>query len=154
MPLQTSDQLFLALKPRERRGSKPRCHLLTDGTSQEVADRLTPLAAPFASVSPADRWMPNGFKKLEEAQLHRAPQLLDPALGDQLRSWWLEPASIRAKTPNIDIASTCQIDGVPGLLLVEAKAHDEELKREAAGRRLKVDKSADPSSEAWRLAEK
>src|SRR5215217_4056296 len=47
------------------------------------------------------------------------------------------------RRPNFDIASTCTIGGAPGLLLVEAKAHDQELKREAAGRRLTKDASDD-----------
>ena len=44
-------------------------------------------------------------------------------------------------TPNFDIASTCTIDGSAGLLLVEAKAHETELKKEAAGRRVAEDDS-------------
>ena len=46
-------------------------------------------------------------------------------------------------TPNFDIASTCTIDDKPGLLLVEAKAHDEELNKEVAGRLLTADASDD-----------
>jgi hypothetical protein len=46
-------------------------------------------------------------------------------------------------TPNFDIASTCAIGGAPGLLLFEAKAHDEELHNEVAGRRLGFDASDD-----------
>ncbi|HZP88604.1 MAG TPA: hypothetical protein VFB54_17470 [Burkholderiales bacterium] len=126
---------LLRLHERERRGSKPRCHLLTQGTPSEVASRLNILVAPFGSISASDRWMPQGFDDLEEAQLHNAPRLVEPALSMQLRDWWLEKASYRAKTPNIDIAATCTIDGKPGLLLVEAKAHDEELTFESAGRR-------------------
>ena len=129
--------LHQQLAPRERRGSKPRCHYLTHGPDEVVAARLTALAAPFAIVSAEDRWMPQGFRDRREAQLHKAASLLDPSLGDQLKSWWLEPASQRAMTPNFDIASTCTIDGVPGLLLVEAKAHDEELNKEACARLIK-----------------
>jgi hypothetical protein len=44
-------------------------------------------------------------------------------------------------TPNFDLASTCEIGGRPGLLLYEAKAHVEELNKEAAGRRLEFDAS-------------
>jgi hypothetical protein len=56
-------------KPKERRGSKPRCHLLTHGPPQTVAARLTALVAPFASIAPTDRWMPEGFEHTEEAAL-------------------------------------------------------------------------------------
>ena len=135
--------LLLRLKSRERRGSKPRCHLLTHGSADEVAVRLTSLVAPFAHVSTGDRWMPQGFDEREEAQLHKAPRLLDPVIGTQLGEWWLALASRRARAPNFDIASTCTIDDRPGLLLVEAKAHDEELNKETAGRSLMADASDD-----------
>ncbi len=135
--------LLQRLKPKERRGSKPRCHLLTHGSADEVAARLTSLATPFARVSAGDRWMPQGFDEPEEAQLHRAPRLLDPEIGAQLGAWWLAPASRRARTPNFDIASTCTIGEATGLLLVEAKAHDEELKKETAGRLLRSGSSDD-----------
>jgi hypothetical protein len=36
---------------------------------------------------------------------------------------------------NWDIASTCAIDGKPGILLIEAKAHDQELIKEETGRK-------------------
>jgi hypothetical protein len=45
--------LLKRLRPRERRGSKPRCHFLTHGTRDEVAARLTSMVAPFATVSVA-----------------------------------------------------------------------------------------------------
>ena len=126
-----------------RRGSKPRCHFLTHGPAPEVAARLTALAAPFAVISAGDCWMPDGFIDVEEAQLHRAARLLDPVICASLSTWWLAPASRRAKTPNFDIASTCTIEGRRGLLLVEAKAHDQELEKEAAGRLLTATSSDD-----------
>ena len=95
--------LLQRLNRRERRGSKPRCHLLTHGLADEVAARLTSLAAPFARVSADDRWMPQGFDKPEEAQLNRAPRLLDHEVGAQLGAWWLAPASRRARTPNFGV---------------------------------------------------
>lgn len=123
-----------SLDPKGRRGSKLRCHLLTHGTPAEVAPRLDELAGRFAAVTPDDRWMPQGFDELEEAQLDRAPRLLDPELGSELRRWWLGTVDSPGRTPNFDIASTCRVDGVRGLLLVEAKAHDQELIDAAAGR--------------------
>ena len=111
--------------------------------ANEVAARLSALAAPFATVSCEDHWMPQGFTDLQEAQLHQAPRLLDRKISEQLTSWWLEAASQKAMTPNFDIASTCTIEGTHGLLLVEAKAHDEELSKEASGRLLGLDSSED-----------
>ncbi len=135
--------LIERLRPKERRGSKPRCHLLTHGPAVEVAERLSELARPFAVVSVDDCWMPQGFDHPEEAQLHRAPRLLDPAVSELLRLWWLADASRHAKSPNFDIASTCTIDGKRGLLLVVAKAHEEELNKEAAGRFIDADSTPD-----------
>ncbi len=134
--------LLLKMPRKDRRGSKPRCHILTHGTRNEVAERLTSLIAPFGSVTENDVWMPEGFASLIEAQLHDAPRLLDASIGRDLQRWWLAVTHANAKTPNLDIASTCTIDGRPGLLLVEAKAHDGELEAEAAGKRLRVDASA------------
>ena len=39
------------------------------------------------------------------------------------------------RTPNWDIASTCTIEGKAGILLIEAKAHDQELIKEETGRK-------------------
>jgi len=44
----------------------------------------------------------------------------------------------RGYTPNWDIASTCTIEEKPGLLLVEAKAHDTELKKDGKSLRKKA----------------
>ena len=54
-----------------------------------------------------------------------------PSIQRQLRTWWIAVPK-RANAPNWDIASTCSIEGKPGLLLVEAKAHEKELS--AAGK--------------------
>ena len=122
-----------------RRGSKPRCHLLTHGSPAQVAARLTDLIAPWGTVAPEDKWMPQGFDIIEEAQLDNAPRLLpDECDRKELQDWWL---ALPATTPNWDIASTCTIDGKTGLLLVEAKAHDEELIGEEVGKRLDANAS-------------
>lgn len=135
--------LLNLLKPKERRGSKPRCHFLTHGTAEDVAKRLTALIAPSGHVTADDRWMPQGFVHREEAQLHKAPRLLDADVRARLAAWWLPAGSEDLRTPNFDIASTCTIGGVPGLLLVEAKAHYGELNNEAAGRKLTASSSDD-----------
>ena len=131
------------LNPKERRGSKPRCHLLTHGTAVEVAAKLTALAAPFATVSANDAWMPVGFEQVQEAELNKAPRLLSADLRAKLGAWWLPADRQSARTPNFDIASTCTVGGVPGLLLVEAKAHAQELRKEESGRALRADASED-----------
>ncbi len=80
--------------------------------------------------------MPTGFAEIKEAQLHVASRLLPHEISSQLGTWWLPADRQDAMTPNLDIASTCTIDGTPGLLLIEAKAHHAELAQESAGRRI------------------
>lgn len=128
------NKLLNALKLKERRGSKPRCHLLTHGAPEAVAEHLTALTYPFATVSPSDSWMPQGFADVTEARLPKASRLLPPDVRTALKHWWLAVAA-NAETPNWDIASTCTVDGRPGILLVEAKAHDRELRNEEGGKK-------------------
>ncbi len=87
--------------------------------------------------------MPQGFTVTAEAELDKAERLLDRAHRGQLVDWWLPSNRHGARTPNFDIASTCIIDGKRGLLLIEAKAYDQELIKEAAGRHLPKDASED-----------
>ena len=127
------------------RGSRPRCVLLMDGEREEVAARLTNLVnVPGVAVSPDDRWEPYGKPVWQEGKWHtmptreiRAGELssllpLDPwrreGIKKDLLHWWLAAGYGRANTPNWDIASSCTIQGKPGLLLVEAKAHLRELR--------------------------
>jgi hypothetical protein len=83
--------------------------------------------------------MPEGFLQLTEAQLDKAAEfdaVITSAQRAALGAWWLGSASTSAQTPNWDIASTCTIGGRPGMLLVEAKAHDNEFLAELKGRSL------------------
>lgn len=127
--------LLSALGARAQRGSKPRCHLLTHGTPNEVSRRLSSLMGPRGRVCPSDKWMPVGFSDPEEAQLHKAERLI-PSEADReaLTAWWLADPRPTSRTPNWDIASTCSIQGRSGLLLVEAKAHRGELIDAACGK--------------------
>ena len=127
---------------KDNRGSRPRCVLLTDGSRDEVAQRLTGLVGlPDVMVCPDDRWMPCGKPILleggfwdktpaEEAQLgnpKKANYLLPSEKSQNLTDWWLAVHKGSMTMPNWDIASTCTIRRKPGLLLVEAKAHAKEL---------------------------
>lgn len=129
------NSLLNRLKPNARRGSKPRCHALTHGSPEDVAARLSSIVAPFASVSAKDRWMPQGFDQTDEATLPEAERLLPAEVRLELGRWWLTVATRTTRTPNWDIVSTCTIEGHPGILLIEAKAHDEELLKEETGRK-------------------
>ena len=121
----------------KQRGSRPRCVLLVDGSRREVARRLVQLVdLPDVKVSPGDIWMPYGrpvrkdggcdISPSREVILSRPNSLVSPPIQHLLRSWWLA-APRGANAPNWDIASTCTIRGEHGLLLVEAKAHVNEL---------------------------
>lgn len=139
---------FPRLKKNQQRGSKPRCHLFTSGTREEVARRLTSLIEPWGEVK-ADNscWMPKGFDDCEEAQLHKAEGIISaPETRNTLLNWWLAvPNATRTTTPNWDIASSCVIHGMPGILLIEAKAHDAELRNEERGKPLGVEGSKEKS---------
>lgn len=133
--------LLEGLGEKERRGSKPRCHWLTHGKRDQVSKRLTHLIQPYGLVSPEDSWMPDGFKNTNEAKLDRGTGLRMPEkIQEKLKNWWLA-VSKGANTPNWDIASTCTVRDQPGLLLVEAKAHENELLHEEKGKTLRKDAS-------------
>ncbi len=131
--------IYPQLSPKAQRGSKPRCHILTVGTRAQVAARLSALTGNQAVVDPSDSWMPEGFVNVKEAELDKAAEfdaVISACHRAALRAWWLGSPSIPAQTPTWDIASTCTIDGRPGMLLVEAKAHDKEFLAELKGRDL------------------
>ena len=119
---------------KDNRGSRPRCVLLTDGSADKVAQRLTGLVGrPEVQVSAEDRWKPQGTRHVREAELDKLGKgdavLLTDTIRRQLQEWWLVEGRGSAKTPSWDIASTCTVSGKGGLLLVEAKAHSEELSK-------------------------
>jgi len=115
------------------RGSLLRCLLLTGGPRNHVAAQLKDLVRlPNVGVSTDDYWMPQGLKNYKETTLLDSSCFLSRDKCQELRHWWLRKPR-GARLPNWDIASTCTIEGVKGLLLVEAKAHDRELSE--AGKR-------------------
>lgn len=95
-----------------------------------VAERLTQLVQPFAVVDPARHtWMPRGLAAPAEAKLGEAPRLLSAEHRELLTAWWLAVRP-HANTPNWDVAAMATIAGREGLVLVEAKAHSRELKKQ------------------------
>jgi hypothetical protein len=70
---------------------------------------------------------------IEEAKLGDSEGFLPMGQRKEVTKWWLAVRE-RANTPNWDMASTCTIGDKPGLLLVEAKAHDAELKKDGKPR--------------------
>lgn len=117
---------------KDNRGSRPRCVLLTDGSADRVGQRLTRIVGrPEVEVSAEDRWQPQGTRNVREAELDKLRKgdvdLLTDEIRRQLQEWWLAEGRGWSRTPNWDIASTCTVSGRKGLLLVEAKAHSDEL---------------------------
>ncbi len=126
------------LNPNERRGSKARCHWLTHGTKKQVSERLTQIISPYGEVSADDEWMPKGFRKTKEPELHkRTCNLVRKETRDQIRTWWFKIKRGYQRGASFDIASTCKVNRKHGILLIEAKAHNRELLAEEKGKTLK-----------------
>jgi hypothetical protein len=92
----------------------------------------------------ASQPLPGGCRsdiRADEAQLETfGPACLPkhPAWA-QLTKWWLKHEG-GANTPNWDIALSCELEGKSGLILVEAKAHKNELSKQ--GKKPDADASA------------
>jgi hypothetical protein len=89
---------------------------------------LLKLAEPVdCRVTARSVWMPMGLANSREARLETfGPRALPAHDWDAFAAWWL-PTPKRGNTPNWDIALNCDVGGRPGLILVEAKAHEREL---------------------------
>ena len=147
---------------KDERGSRPRCVLLVDGGKEEVAARLTKLVGvDDVEVTDCDIWMPYGkpvqkgdgawdTTPADEVELDKPTELLPRSISEALANWWLAVSENDPRTPNWDIASTCAIKGKKGLLLVEAKAHWNELNRSSSGKRLRGCASAGTHGESRR----
>jgi hypothetical protein len=72
--------------------------------------------------------------------------------GALIRDWWLAANRPNSKTPNFDIASTCEIESKSGILLIEAKAHDAELINETIGKKLDEGASQDSKANHAKIA--
>jgi hypothetical protein len=110
------------------RGSRK--HILDWVEDLEFPKQLSEMLIPTgAVVTQNDIWMPLGYQDPKEARLESfGPAVLPDLINWKILSdWWLVHKR-GANTPNWDLASTCQIDGQKGLVLVEAKANASELK--------------------------
>lgn len=123
----------------KERGSRPRAVIFMEGERDQVANRLTNLVdIPGVHIdATTDVWMPTGIpirdgngnwdkSPAKELRLDQPNELIPVEIQTELQQWWLaEPRN--ANSPNWDIASTCTVNGQKGLVLVEAKAHENEL---------------------------
>jgi hypothetical protein len=104
-----------------------------------------------AAVGLSDRWMPQGYESPKEAKLTAGDSpFLTKDLKRQLADWWLVYKR-GANVPNWDLVATCSIEGQFGLVLVEAKAHENELR--PAGKRFKATASANSRENYKRIWE-
>jgi len=138
-----------ALPENRRRGSYCRCLLFMESDRRAVARRLTDLVGiDDVVIGENDFWAPQGIPSCstdgrwntgpaQEAKLGETEDLLSADDQSAITRWWLACPSLNSNTPNWDIASTCTIEGKKGFLLVEAKAHDQELIKEEKGKSLK-----------------
>lgn len=85
--------------------------------------------------------MPSGYGAVQEARLETFGPMVLPktAVWSKLRTWWLAHER-GANTPNWDLAVGCEVEGAPGLILVEAKGNVPELS--SSGKRLSAAASA------------
>ncbi len=114
--------LLAKLPPKDQKGSRPRCVLMTEGERVEVARTLEMLAGGSLGITATGAWAPNGFAASREVELTRCSEELLPRPQQKaLESWWLSQPG--GRTPNWDLVAR----GEHGLLLVEAKAHAAEL---------------------------
>jgi len=122
------DDQVVMFRKKELRGSRVRCLMLTSIPRHQVASILTRLIEPIGSVnSNSDKWAPGGFLNPEEPKLGENQLFLPLQQREAVTDWWLKVRR-NANTPNWDLVSTCNIDGKGGLILIEAKAHSNELK--------------------------
>ncbi len=118
------------------KGSSKAILEMVDSTDflQEINNLLEPRKA---VITMYDNWMPKCETHPNEAELKDFLKYnFNPQLSKGIANWWLE---FDGTTPNWDLLSTCTINGVRGLLLVEAKAHCSELHE--AGKSLAKDAS-------------
>ena len=126
-----------SLPAKEQRGSRVRCVLFTDGTGEKVAQQLTAMVAPYAVVDPTRHvWAPKGLANPAEGKLGDNAQFLSGSQREEISNWWLAVRHSAANTPNWDMISQATIGGREGLILVEAKAHDQELIKAKGGKPL------------------
>jgi len=111
------------------RGSRK--HILDWCELPRFLPELLALAPTRARAGPESSWLPTGYRCPDEAVLDNFGPAVLPQITAwaALKAWWLRH-SRGANTPNWDLALTCELDGEPGLLLIEAKAHAAELKVE------------------------
>ena len=113
--------------------------MLLSRSDAQIADSLSELISPHATVQTHDFWKPRGFTDPKEPQLCNNTEFLSQEICDEVLKWWLAIRRNNPTTPVLDIAATCNVRGYEqkGIVIVEAKAHWGELSKE--GKKLTKD---------------
>ena len=102
-----------------------RKHVLDWTGRPSFLDEFAELLMPAPLTFPAGAlFMPRGENSPDEPRLERfGPRLIPGSpVWFELEDWWLCHKA-GANTPNWDVATGCLVGGVPGIVLVEAKAN-------------------------------
>jgi len=128
-------------------------HLLnwTKMPREELAENLEKIIdIPFVKISPDCYWVPDRAKGNNKELI--LPEFCNRYCRDyeefdvnEFTNWWLKGGT----NPTWDFLSTCTIKGKKGIVLVEAKSHSNELKRE--GKSIKIDEEIYPLEELENL---
>jgi hypothetical protein len=133
------------------KGSK-RC-ILELISSRNFTTEINMLLNPTGAViNPSDVWMPKGIHNDIEAELKDfLSDNFSNQLGSDIFHWWLAFPSQETKTPNWDFVSTCTINNQKGIILVEGKAHLDELQNESKGKILRSDASENSIANHYKI---
>jgi len=117
------------------KGSKLRCLLLTSMSKEKLQESLIHIIGQETinklKIKFTDDfdYFPKGLANPREIELDKEKIPINGSIDycTTLNKWWLEKS---ARTPVWDLVCKAEIDGLPGLILVEAKAHNSELYKE------------------------
>ncbi len=117
------------------KGSKLRCLLLTSMSKEELQESLIHIIGQETidklKIKFTDDfdYFPKGLTNPREIELDKEKIPINGSIDycTTLNKWWLKKS---ARTPVWDLVCKAEIDGLPGLILVEAKAHNNELYKE------------------------
>ncbi len=115
------------MKAERHQGS--RGHLLDLVDGEDWWSLLNPLiASASACLDAGSGHVPIGSSEDAEWDLAKFCQAYcaSDMKVERFASWWVKSG----RSPIWDLIATCQIDGRPGLLIVEAKAHESEMHRD------------------------
>lgn len=131
-----------------------RCMLELISSANFVAQINSLIQTTGAVISSTDKWLPKGLHDDREAELKDfLAQHFSSKLGIDIQNWWLSFCSARSRTPNLDLVSTCNINSQKGLLMIEAKAHYDELDYESKGKLLAKNASSNSKANHAKIAQ-